>query len=625
MKKSKTLIIDLICEPQIDFGSFTKNTKNESFEIAYLKDNDNYKRPYKSIQPIDFDKHYKEAYNKAFKEVSNLGEYILHNNNSVAEELVLTDKKSLWYYFRFMILYKHRKRIFEDCIFELAIKLKKEYKKVIIVTNSSYLNKKSKAGISLAYFNKEEKKAFSNILIFIAITFIRFFLGLPKLLKFWKTEKKHILLSNASSEQNILSIKDFTVKKGDHFTEYLQDKIEFEKEFINISEFFPPKLTDSSKISFKSHYLSSRFENTINLETLIYLQFINPLFYISALQNLIKLHKGFKLIEKDEKKNYLLKEFRSYKRLSYFIGIRKAAIYWVFKFTNYKSISSVNEHDSRVKSIHEVASHLRIRTFGIQHGVIHYRHMHYCFTQFDSSFHPYPDYTFVWGNHWKRVLQEISTYTSEELINVGQLRTDIIPILNSRKNRQYTNRINSSKKFIILYPSQPLYLGEEAMREKLGLDILKLSIDIPNVQIIIKPHPKEKDCEVFFHKLATKIGAKNYIILNEDLYDIISNSDVVTVFNSTVGAEAIYFRKPLIVMNYADNDFSGFIKNKVGKEVNNYKELKRAILLAIKKQEITSSQDIDKFIAERAYKIDGKVANRIIDSIKDKSKQQNVL
>ncbi|NBG65879.1 capsular polysaccharide export protein, LipB/KpsS family [Acidiluteibacter ferrifornacis] len=619
MKKSKLLIIDLVCDQKINFDDFIDDYPQQLTEITYLNENETILRPYKVVEPINFNKIHQETYNQAFDEVTKLGEFTLSNGLSIAEELTLNDKKSLWYYFRFMLLYKHRKRIFEDRIYSEAILLNKEYKKVVIITSSSYLKGKINKEVEIKYLNQSETKDFTNILKFMIISICRFFIGLPKLFLFFKPFKRHILLSNANSEQNILSIKDFTIQKGDHFCEYLQDKIEYDTEYINISEYFPPKLTDSNKIKLSAHFFRSRHKNTVYMESLLYLQFLNPFFYISSIKAILKIFYSFKNIQKEEKKYPLLEEFKSYQRLCYFIGVRKSAIYWILKFTNYKTVASVNEHDSRVKSILDVATSLKIKTFGIQHGVIHYRHLHYCFSSFDSRFHPYPDYTFVWGDYWNKVLQKISTYTSDELINVGQLRTDIIPKLKNQYTNFISNDCKDSKTFTILYPSQPLYVGEEAMREKLAISILQLSVDLPNVQVVIKPHPKEKDCAEFFNQLASKLNTKNFVVLNEDLYKMIATSDLVIVYNSTVGAEAIYFRKPLVVMNYADNDFSGFIKNKVAKEVNNYEELRLVTQQVITHNQITSPENIDEFIKERAFKIDGEVAKRIINNVKNKS------
>src|SRR5690606_38857165 len=137
---------------------------------------------------------------------------------------------------------------------------------------------------------------------------------------------------------------------------------------------------------------------------------------------------------------------------------------------------------------------------------------------------------------------------------VGQLRTDIIP-----KIKQWAEREKASSKYTVLYPSQPLYVGEEKMRERLTLDFLKLTIDFPEIEFVVKPHPFEKDCKAYFENIAKRINAKNFKVINDDLYKLLALSDLVMVYNSTVGAEAVYFDKPLIVMNYSDNDFSGFI------------------------------------------------------------------
>src|SRR5690606_18073673 len=194
-------------------------------------------------------------------------------------------------------------------------------------------------------------------------------------------------------------------------------------------------------------------------------------FYLRAIKNVNKIKKAFSTIEKTSTDNYLdnvlLKLIMKYKRLSYFVCIRKSALHSIFKLCGIESIISANEHNVRAKSIMEVGEQFGVKSFGIQHGVVHPKHLHYIFSKNDAKYKPFPDITFLWGDYWENVLLKNSNYQDENLKVVGQLRTDIIP-----KIKQWAEREKANSKYTVLYPSQPLYVGEEKMRERLTLDFL---------------------------------------------------------------------------------------------------------------------------------------------------------
>jgi len=622
LNSNNILIVDLLCESEFNYQERFKGVDAELAHIAFQKDNFKNPTKFKEIDSLDFNGIYKEAFDLAFKEVITLGNHPIEGNRTLADLLCLSDGKSLWYYFRFMLLYKHRRRLFEKSILTRIESLKADYHKVYILHESSYLHSLllNDNEVSSVLHQKPSKKSIKNIFTFIAISACRFGLGLGKLHLLLNKSRKNIMLSNAAAEQMVLSKESLSLKKGDHFTEYLQERVEKENDFINISEFFPPSLGARNQLAFKWHYLKSRFKHTLPLETVLYLQILNPWFYLRARKEVNSLKAAFKLIFSDTSIHHdntnLLGEMNSYKRLCYFIAVRKAALSWLFKSFDFKSVVSTNEHDSRVKSIQEISSKFKTTSYGIQHGVIHYRHLHYCFSEADRQYLPFPHFTFLWGDYWNKAIQSFSAYDSKSLLNVGQVRTDIITEINKISRANLFPKLDA-KKHTILFPSQPLYVGEEKMRERLAKDFLQLSIDFPHFQFIVKPHPHEPDCKQFFNQIAVQMGAENYHILQDDLYKLLSYTNVVMIYNSTVGAEAIYFNKPLVVMNYAENDFSGFIKSGVASEVNDYEMLKGVIE---KSTDATAIADIDaqqRFIQERAYKIDGQVSDRIISTVRN--------
>lgn len=573
-----------------------------------------------NIKLIDLDNLYTKSYEDAYEQILRFGELKLNNGNELAKHLQDTDGKSLWYYIRIMALYKYRKKIYEFRLQNQLKKIKESYKEVLVYHSSSSLQEKLiEHGIrSSKRINKEKKFIFLNSLRYMIAYIIRVLVGFTQLKNLFRA-KRIILLSNADVIQKVIRKSDFKEIKGDHIGEYLQEEIQGEKDFLNISEFFPPNLKSNNKLTFGSEVLFSRFRNTLNLEIILFLQFFNPWFYWRAIKAIFNVRKMFASLSLTdhvlEEEKFIIPVLYTFKRLCFLLVVRKVALMWLFKIKKIEKVGGINEHDPRVKSILETAQQFNVKTYGIQHGVIHSRHIHYCFTAADKKYEPYPDMTFLWGSQWKKTLIEDSIYDEFNIEIVGQIRSDIIEQLNQIPKSNLIGSLDSNRK-IILYPSQPLYSGDEGMRRQLATDFLKLTLKFSEIQFVIKPHPKELDCETFIDEIAKSIGTSNYQVLRGDLYKILAASDLVIVYNSTVGAEAIYFNKPLLVMDYSKNDFSGFITSGVGIRVEDYLSLEEKVHAFQEGKLITDKTATERFISERAFAIDGRVSKRIIDSLK---------
>ena len=615
---AKILVIDIREAEDQNKAELLSRLKYE--RVEYLCFNENLAEKENGI--IDFDSIYRESYDFAFDALIKYGSFKIDRDDTLAEVLKDNSNRSLWFYFRFMLLYQFRRIVFEFKIVEKIKTLKGFYQQIYVAHHSLELKEifKKNEIDSVYYPKKRVKKSKVGLIIkFLCLTTIRFLWGIPKLLNLVNASQNHLFFSDAAHSQQVISMKNLKVMPGDHFTEYFQEYIEGKPDFLNISEFFPPKLSGNGYLNMSDNFWSTKYSGMGFMESLIYLQFFNPFFLLKAWRNFKRIQLGFRKIYSKKTNNYLdsrlLDLVQNYKSMCYLIGIRKAAFYYILKVFKFKSVISANEHNARAKSIMEVAEQLGIKTYGIQHGVIHAKHLHYIFSKEDATYKPFPDITFLWGEYWERTLLKYSNYELKNLKIVGQLRTDIIPQLKRISKKDLFQDLDSNK-YTVLYPSQPLYTGEENMRKKLCIDFLKLTQSFPEVQFLVKPHPFEKDYKAFFNQHAEEVGATNFKFINDDLYKTLAYVDLVMIYNSTVGAEALYFRKPLIVMNYANNDFSGYIAEGIAKEVNNFQELKDGILAAINGDFLVDRSKIDRFIESRAFKVDGNSAKRIVDTLR---------
>ncbi|MBL4710733.1 MAG: hypothetical protein JKY48_20100 [Flavobacteriales bacterium] len=620
MNSSKNLIVVLNNHGGLKTAIEVLKLDADSTEIQYKEKSGFEETSFNEVDPIDFERLYEGSYDDAFQKVIRLGEKKLANGKTLASALLDNSGFSLWYHFRFMVFYDFRKDLNELQIQKSICDLREQYSNIYVFHSSKLLESqfKGKKGIKSEFLTpeisqeKEHKKR--NTIIFLLISLIRFLIGFKKLYLLFSKRRKHIFLSSANALQPILSLKDMSLKQGDHLSDYFQHYTEKKEDFINLSEFYPPKLTSKLPLKLRADYLSSNYSNSLNFETIFYLQLLNPWFYVRSLKSTLQVNKAFSDLSSTDfvtlEEQLLLKKIKKFKRLSIYIQIRKSAVTWLIERFRIKTITGTHEHDGKNKSIFEKAQKLGVKTFGIQHGVIHYKHLHYCFSKFDSTFHPFPDCTFLWGKHWKEGLTKFSSYPEESMHVVGQIRSDIIPFLKASRAEVKINGIDSNKK-TVLYPSQPLYIGEEKMRERLALDFLKLTVEYPEVQFVVKPHPKEVDCENYFQELSQKVKGASFQVIRQDLYKMLALSDVVMIYNSTVGAEAIYFNKPLVVLNYSNNDFSGFIGEGVAQDINSFDALQKSIFN--KKNVNLEAQK--RFVKNRAFRIDGQVSQRIYEAI----------
>lgn len=617
VQTGKILILGLRDLKDEEWIELTRKTEGRNVDFQLQSAKLQYGVKGNKVKVVDIEQIYRQSYDDAFSAILEFGELELENCIKLADQLKHRDGFSWWYYFRFMALYKYRQAINDHRIGNEILALQQAYTEIHVYHSSGRLDKLIGANTHSHQIKAQQKSAsFSNLIRFLFIFKVRTLIGVTQLGKlFWR--KKHFLLTNAQPNQTIIRKSDLAEIKGDHFSEYLQDDIEERKEFLNITELFPPNMKSAEKIPVKKETLVSRHKNTLNLEVVLWLQLFNPWFYVRSIRGIAAVHRSFKglhLVTSDPEVRIIGEILPSFKRLCYFLSIRKAALKWLFVVKNPTSVGGTNEHDPRVKSILETAKSCGVTTFGIQHGVIHPRHMHYCFTVPDANRQPFPDVTFLWGDHWKAYLLADSSYQESNLRVVGQIRSDIINQLNAVPKNELVKSLSAGK-VTVMYPSQPLYAGEGEMRKRLASDFLKLTKAFPEIQFVIKPHPKEIDCMEFMGNIASSIGTTNYQVLSKDLYKMIAASDLVVVYNSTVGAEAIYFNKPLLVMDYSGNDFSGFIAAGVGREILNYDQLHDAVKDLAKGKLRVDHEAQQTFIRGRGFQVDGLVTQRIIKEL----------
>lgn len=97
------------------------------------------------------------------------------------------------------------------------------------------------------------------------------------------------------------------------------------------------------------------------------------------------------------------------------------------------------------------------------------------------------------------------------------------------------------------------------------------------LNLIIKPHPAEYNCNVLEKIQTIKQDNPNVFIVNENTYLLIKHSKLVVTINSTVGIESLMYYKHTVLLgrafykNYCENKLSSIVKqDTVNKFLYNY-------------------------------------------------------
>ena len=560
---------------------------------------------YTLVEEVD-----KNAINEfSFQEVLDFGE--IEVGGKTITDLLSFEKMSLWHYQKMRIYFFIRNGFYE---ISKSLELSEKYEKIKIYTESTAWNfypyDKSLFEINLLIKAEEEKTNYWSILKYAVFFKLRVFSAFFQIHSLKKVE--HILIDH-SFKQTVLDIETLKPKQANYNLEYLFGKIN--PKFLVLDEKEVPKLKGKSKF----------FHLDFNFKTVRKTLFSELILFKGILSGRVRKEK--KAIETTVYIQYQSIEncnLTSTQRFifNYFKSLHKTNQFFIFKYLSYrnflckypniKTISSIDENGARIKTIFDAAKQNGIKTYGIQHGAVFDLHPSYMFTSQDKKRNIVPDLTFIWGEYWKRILIEQGNYDADKLMVTGQIRTDVIPKL--RIQTPIDTELNPKKRKIFLFASQ--FQRDENQRKQIALDVFESVKNHNNILLIIKLHPSEKNELEYYHKLAGQVSCTNYkLIYHYDLYKLIAMSDIVSTSFSTVGAEAVYFTKPLIIFDPLKQDLQRYFEQGVAFQVSNKAELEKTILGILSNKLLIKKEMYEHFINEYAYRIDGGVCKRIIEKI----------
>jgi hypothetical protein len=559
---------------------------------------------------IDYDSVKKKVNREFFEKIIAFGE-IKIDGIPIADRLTI-DGQSFWHYHKFRSYFYLRELLYEV---ETIISLFNNYTSIVLYTNKSGISEdlflpSQEVKVKVNITNTPKfKKNFSSQLKYLLYIALRFVIGIFSR----KPKGKHIIIDKGIKQ---LCINPISFEIG-------LENIFFENVFRNagksitiVSDTEIPPLGSVFSLRNKIFSKTKRNNNSFQGEYVI----ARALFSIRvwsatlAAKGLLKKQTSYISKEINNPNDKLIINFIS-------SNISSSTVY-AFKHKAWKrffkkwpalSLTSVDENSPMVMSIMDAARFHNIKCIGVQHGSIHSLHPAYIRTKTDVERNVFPSLTLVWGNYWKEFLVNVGNYPSERVLITGQQRTDAIPILLENKDR-LKSLLGFDNKKVILFASQPQQ--DASLRYRAAQDVFSAAKKQNQFLFVVKLHPSELNDSKYYHSIAKEVGCSNYRIdESADLYAMLAISEIVITCFSTVGSEALYFKKPIIILDHLKADLLGLIGKNLALRATNAEEVSVAIDEIINGKETALSNTIETYVYEYALKIDGLASQRILNAI----------
>ncbi len=453
------------------------------------------------------------------------------------------------------------------------------------------------------------------MLQYLLLFVMRAMLGLWQLRLLLNTTPKNVLITDPELLQEMVALHRPNTKIWtDTYFSYLLEAVKNRRDFLILSEIQPPRLDNARRRRISRRLILPAYTGqTLNFDVFTFLTLLNPLTYLQ----LYRAYRRLKAIRSHSElspSNQCLYQLLpgAYPLILQGVFRHKAARLFA-RLARVSTLCTPNEHAVNNKPIIQAVKMRGATTIGVQHGTLSV--FYHCHHPLDNAYQHLPDYTIFWGNDYLQSLIRINPdYSTNNAVCLGQLRTDAIPMLSQSLRKSQIHPQLSDDRPLLLYLSQPFVGNEQPLRQQLAVDFLLLQQHYPQYQLAIKPHPLETDHQFFYH-IAEQTKHSNLLLLTQELYHLLAVADIVITYHSTAGAEAVYFKKTLLVADYLHNDAAGYIREGVGLGYHNAQELVALVADVMQHRRQINPQQQDLFIKNRANKIDGQTAARYLDFI----------
>ena len=294
--------------------------------------------------------------------------------------------------------------------------------------------------------------------------------------------------------------------------------------------------------------------------------------------------------------------------------LRRYACYRrLFRDSSIRVVCALDENSPAIASILAAARAEGVKTVGLQHGAIHELNMAYrnhprALTHTKAM----PDFTLTWGSYWSDILATNGGFDPETIVEVGQPRSDIIPRLLAQPAATPLPGVDPTKPLIV-FASQPQ--RDQTLRRRAARDMIAAAMRLQTeagCQLVFKLHPIEQDPS-YYQSVADELnyGTLNQISVDVDLYAVLQACDVLVTCFSTVGGEAVYFGKPLVVLDHLQQDVQDYVASGVARLAVDEETLYDHLAAIVREDDPVPHEAYEAYIRAYAHAVDGHVRDRI--------------
>ena len=236
-----------------------------------------------------------------------------------------------------------------------------------------------------------------------------------------------------------------------------------------------------------------------------------------------------------------------------------------------------------------------------------------------------PHYIAVFSEYYQQLLVEQNVPKEQILVTGPLIFDDIYPFIQEQKKKKNNSGNNSSAEILLL--TVPFVEQNYFSKEKHAEYIKKIIQEIQKVNkvnITIKLHPLEKNLHDYQNLIHENKLEKVNVVQKTGasyLYQLMSQSDIIINFSSTVVIESIILDKPVITMLGKEfaNPFNKLIsESKATLELKESHDLPTTVtaLLTNTKLQQEYHKNRRAFSKKMCGKIDGQAAARVAEFVK---------
>lgn len=521
----------------------------------------------------------------------------------------------LWHYQRFRIYFPLRNLLLELAELE---KLAVSSGKVICYSENTFLSSLPELPPNLElHFGVASQKAVFNYrvaLVYSCFALLRFLTGAFQLLNL--KGKRHLILDR--SEKQLCIDPDTLLTKPDNYNlSHLLDRSG--EDFLVISEVEIPKFDAFSNFQLQGYHFwqKGRMNRTLYGEYILFRAFLSSRIRQEKKRILLDFDEAVKTIGKaplSARERLIFSFYIDLRRTNGFFIMKHLAYLRFFRKHPFFTVSSIDENSPSVRCILDAGRANGASAIGIQHGIIGDSQPAYVYTESDRQSRIMADHTLVWGDYWKEFMVNKGNYPPESVHITGQIRTDVIPRLKEIAGSDLKKQVASGNSLVV-FASQPQ--PDARLRRQAALDVFNALKDEKDVFILVKLHPAERYAFDYYHAIAGTAGCTNYKLAYDiDLYRLLAACDLLITCFSAVGTEAVYFDKPLIILDHNRADLLGYHAEGVAEMATGSDDLKSMVRGFLDGQIKPDEKAYAAFIRRYAFIIDGHATDRCISFIR---------